>query len=147
MDYPDTFLRGLSSENSIVDGILSAAAFQFHFETMKLRNGCAVNSIGWEDDGSVVDLLNKQEKKDSPGSPQFKVGLARFKKDSIDYLMKLPAFRDVLSYDREPMDDNPYHGNLLISSASTEQQRKILPGYIAVSFSEILLRPKDEPKT
>lgn len=139
MTYPDTFLRGLSTDECLSEGIISSAAFQLHFEPHLLRNGCAASSVGWEDDSSVVDVMMKQEK---DGRPQFKVGLARFQRESIDRLMKSPAFAGVMSYDREPTAENPYHGNLLVSSVATRTQRRLLPGVIATQYSEIIPRPQ-----
>ena len=137
MSYPDTFLRGLSTDDCVSDGIVSSAAFQLHFEPHLLRNGCAASSVGWEDDGSVIDVMMRQEK---DGEPQFKAGLARFQRESIDRLMKSPAFARVLSYDREPLVENPYHGNLLVSSTATKTQKRLLPGVIATQYSEIIPR-------
>jgi len=147
MTYPDTFLRGLSTDECVSEGIVSSAAFQLHFEPHLLRNGCAASSVGWEDDSSVgweddssvVDVMMKQEK---DGKPQFKAGLARFQRESIDRLMKIPAFTGVLSYDREPIPENPYHGNLLVSSTANRTQRRLLPGVIATQYSEIIPRPQ-----
>ena len=118
---------------------VSSVAFQLHFEPHLLRNGWAACSIGWEDESSVVDVMMKQEK---DGRPQFRAGLARFQRESIDGLMKSPAFTGGLSYDREPLSDNPYHGNLLVSSEATKTQRRLLPGVIATQYSEIIPRPE-----
>lgn len=137
-NYPETFLRGLSADDWVSDGIVSSAAFQIKFEPQYLRGDQAAQSIGWEDDKSVMDSMLGQEKE---GHFQFKVGLARFTRESIDRVVKSPAFRGVLSYEREPLDGKPYHGNLLISPKLTKTQRKLLPGAIATQFSEIILRP------
>ena len=137
MDYPENFLRGLSADDCVSDGIPTAAAFQFHFEPDLMKDGCATNSIGWEDDGNVVDLLMKQQK---DGQTQFKAGLARFKRDSIDHIMKLPTYRGILSYDRQPLEGNQYHGNILVSNTSTKYQRRVIPGVIASLFTEIIPR-------
>ncbi len=126
------------ADDWVSDGIVTAAAFQINFEPPFLKNGCHAHSICWEDDSSVIDLMQQQKKE---GHFKFKVGIARFPRENIDRLMKQPAFKAILSYEREPLGCvNPYHGNLLVSPNISKTQRKLLPGNIASQFSDIIPR-------
>jgi hypothetical protein len=138
MAYSDNLLRGLSGDDWVSDGIATAAAFQFKFEPPCLKeNGCSANSICWEDNTEVVNLMLSQEK---DGHYQFKAGVARLLRENIERVMRLPSFRDILSYERDPVEGNPYHGNLLVSPNSSKTQRRLLPANIAASVSDIISR-------
>jgi len=136
-DYSDNLLRGLSADDWVSDGLVTAAAFQIKFEPPFLRNGHAAQSICWEDDASVIDLMLQQKREDHF---QFKAGIARLPRESIERIRRLPAFIGILSYDRDGLPDNPYHGNLLVSSGSNKTQRKLLPGVIAAHVSDFIPR-------
>lgn len=137
-DYPDTLLRGLSSEDWISDGIVTAAAFQIKVENKFIRNGSAALSIGWEDSASVVSFMLCQKKEDEPARLQFRAGVARFPREGLDRIAKQPAFKDILSYEREPLNGNPHHGNLLVSLQCSPAQKRLLPAVIAAEFLDIV---------
>jgi hypothetical protein len=143
IEYSDNLLRGLSADDWVKDGIVTASAFQIKFEPTFMRNDCAANSISWEDDTSVVELMMQQKKKENGEQNdklQYKVGLARIPRKEVDHIMRLPTIKDILSYEREPLPDNKYHGNLLVRPESSLAQRKLLPGVIACLVSEIIPR-------
>ena len=138
-DYADNLLRGLSADDWVRDGLVTAAAFQIKFEQPFLRNGQAAQSICWEDDGSVVAIMLQQKRE---SAFQFKAGIARLPYTAVRHITRLPALTGILSYDREPLEDNPYHGNLLVSPSSTPTQRKLLPAAIALHVSDVIPRPQ-----
>jgi hypothetical protein len=143
-DYPEYFLRGLSADDWVCDGIVTAAAFQIKLEPKFMKGEYSAQSISWEDDSTVVDLMMNQKNTDKDGNDkiQFRVGLARYPRESIDRIMKSPAYRGIISYERDPLKDNKYHGNLLISSKLSNTQKKMLPGVIASEFTDIILRDR-----
>ena len=140
INYSNDLLRGLSGDDWVCDGIVTAAAFQLKFEPQFMKNECVAHSICWEDDTLVVDLMMKQKKTNDPEIVQYKAGIARYSRESIDRIIKSPAFMGILSYDREPLEGNPYHGNLLTKRTLSNTQKKLLPGVIATQFSEIISR-------
>ena len=142
-DYADNLLRGLAVDDWVSDGLVTAAAFQIKFEEPSLRNGHAAQSISWEDDGSVVTLMLRQKKKDTPQF-QFRAGVARLPREEVHRIMRLPAFSGILSYDREPLPDNPYHGNLLVSPQSNRTQQKLLSAVIAAHVLDFIPRSQNE---
>ncbi len=140
MEYSENFLRGLSNDNCISDGEVTSAAFQFKYDGKFVKNGWAALSICWEDNDSVIVLMLQQKQDEQDDHFQFKAGVARFQRESIDTISKLPAFRGIVSYEREHLDNNPYHGNLLVHTKSSKRQRKVLPALIAIQFSDIIPR-------
>lgn len=137
ISYSDNLLRGLSADDWISDGLVTAAAFQIKFEAPFLKDGHAAQSICWEDDDSVINLMLQQKREDHF---QFKTGIARLPRGSIERIMRLPAFAGILSYERDRLPDNPYHGNLLVSPGSNKTQRKLLPGVIAAHVLDFIPR-------
>lgn len=139
-NYPDTLLRGLSADDWVRDGLVMSGAFHFSFDAKFLRNGNAALSICWEDDGSVIGVMLRQIKESSNGEQvvQFRSGIARLSRDSLEHINKLPQFRETLSYEREPLQGNPYHGNLLMSAVANPTQRRLLPALIANHVSDVI---------
>ena len=137
IDYPDNLLRGLSAEDWVSDGLVTAAAFQIKFEAPFLKDGRATQSIFWEDDDSVINLMLQQKREDHF---QFKAGIARLPRESVEHIMRLPVFTGILSYERDRLPDNPYHGNLLVGPGLNSTQRKLLPGVMASHVSDLIPR-------
>ena len=112
VSYPDNFLRGISDKTLIAPDGVNVSAAVFRFDRSKINNGCLEHSICWEDDDGVVDLMLRQKKED--GAIQFKAGIVRVPRSCVHYINKLPQIKGLLSYERKELDDNPYHGNLLL---------------------------------
>ena len=136
MDYPDNFLRGVSDNNLVSSDGISAAAFQFDD---KGNQEWLEQSINWEDDdGSIVNLF-KQKKDD--GSIQFKVGALRVPRQCMNYINMLPNTKDVLSCERKILDDNQYHGNLLLKRTTQKRIKRNVEATIALHVSDFI--PQD----
>lgn len=140
MEYSEYLLRGIPTDDWVQDGIITAAAFQFNDSHMK--NGWMAQSVCWEDDDSVCSCMFQQKK---PGNDyfQFNAGIARLHRESIHYINRLNMLRDIISYDREPLEDNPYHGNLLLSVQSNRTQRRMISVQLASHIKEYIPRPEE----
>ena len=137
MDYPDNFLRGVSNSDLVSSDGISAAAFQFDD---KGNQEWLEQSINWEDDdGSIVKLF-KQKKDDV--SIKFKVGALRVPRECMNYINRLPNTKDVLLCERIILDDNPYHGNLLLKRTTQKRIKRNVEASIALHVSDFI--PQDE---
>lgn len=139
MEYSENVLRGLSTSEWIDDGLVSTAAFQFKDDDPHVKNGWATQSVCWEDDDSVVKMMLQQKKEEHF---QFRAGIARLKRESIDDINRRPAFRSlafgtIVSYEREPLEDNPYHGNLLLNTKSNRMQKRLVMASLALDATFI----------
>jgi hypothetical protein len=117
MSYPDSILREISNRENFIDEDGYPTAFLFHFvkreEQEERKDGFLAESINWRDDDDAVVSLFRQTKKD--GSLQFKAGAAVLSRSDIDRLIKRPTVEvHRLSYERKPLPENKYHGNLLL---------------------------------
>lgn len=137
MSYPEFFLRGLSSTTWISDGIVTAAAFQF--DENHVKDGWMQQSICWEDDNSVTDMMLGQKKKDT-GNVQFPGGLARVPRQCVNRINTSPQTKGLMSYERESLPQNQYHGNLHLAMAAKKPQRTLVSAVLAAEVSQWLPR-------
>jgi hypothetical protein len=112
VSYPGNFLRGFSDKGLLTPDGVGVSAAVFFFDVSKVNNGWLEQSVCWEDDGSVVDLMLRQKNKD--GAIQFKAAIARVPRSCLHYINRLPQTKELLSYERKELEENPYHGNLLL---------------------------------
>jgi hypothetical protein len=119
------------------DGSVGSHLFYFK-DRDKRGDGWVEQSINWEDDNLAIELSLNQQKEN--GDFQFKVGLARIPREEIDRLNKQPTVNGVLDYERQPLEDNPYHGNLLLRSDVPKRTMKKIAAGLALAVSEIVRR-------
>ncbi|MHB8336513.1 MAG: hypothetical protein ACYDEE_03755 [Ignavibacteriaceae bacterium] len=144
MDYPESFLKGIT-DNQYLDEDGGVAANLFYFDPKKnvpeREDGYNEESIFWRDDENAVTLILSQRKNENI---QFKYGAAVVKLEEIDRLKKLRQYQDILSYERKRLEDNPYHGNLLLSKNTGKQVMRKLAGAIATVCQEIIPQETNE---
>jgi hypothetical protein len=112
MNYPDKFIRGISSED-YVDTAGRASAALFQFIDSNRSDDYSESSINWYDDEGALALIMEQRKEKDETQYQFKCGAAIIEKKDADRIMTLPAYQSVFGYERSPIAGNKYHGNLL----------------------------------
>lgn len=135
MSYPKNCIKGIPNDDfwNKEDGIVYSHLF--HFKPTR-DDGGVEQSVNWEDDESVIDFTLNQKKEN--GDLQFRAGAAVVPRFEIDRLIERPTIRGLLSYERKPLDDNPYHGNLLLqANVSTPVMRMIAAG-LALAVSGII---------
>jgi hypothetical protein len=137
MSLPENFIRGIPNEGFLQNGKIGAHLFYFD-ANYKREDGWCEQSINWHDDDSVVPFTLDQRKED--GEYQFKVGIAIVKKDEIDHINKWQSVANILAYERNPLELNRYHGNLLIKSDFQKKTMFMIAGAIALSA---VLIPRD----
>lgn len=114
MAYPETLLRGLITSSSVTpERYVTVDAFQFQDFRKNRSDNYNEMSINWEDSDEAVDVLLKQKKEGSE-DPQFKVGFARMSMASIKDVLRPHISDKSFSYERKPVEGNPFHGNLLV---------------------------------
>lgn len=136
--YPDNCIRGISNKNELAeDGSVSASLFYFSFP--EREDGWKELSINWMDDDVSVEFSMDQKKDD--GSIQFKAGLAIIPREEIERLSRSPTLmKGILTYERKILDNNPYHGNLLLHKDVSKSTMKKIAAGLALAVSEIIPR-------
>jgi hypothetical protein len=137
MTYPDNCLKGIPNKDFVVDGRVIPTLFYFAMEKVR-SDGLVEQSINWQDDEGAADILLRQIKDD--GEIQFKIGFAVIPKDELDRLNKRPNFSGLLSYERAALENNPYHGNILIKGNVDKRIMKTIAAGLALAISDTIYR-------
>ena len=126
--YPKEFLRGIANKGFIENGHVLYTAFQF--DDTGREDGNREASINWLDDDGAIALALNQRKEN--GKIQFSGGVARI---NLDYAkMILHNFSQVgFSYERAPLENNKFHGNLLLANSLSKQTRQMLMTGLALA--------------
>ena len=141
MALPDTCIRGIPNDTYIYsDG--AVGSHLFYFNDPDRGDGWSPLSINWEDDEGAMTVILQQTR--PGGELQFKTGAVRLPKREIDRINDSLNVRGLLSYERQSLMQNEYHGNLLISaSASKHTMRQIAAG-LALAVSDVHWREINE---
>lgn len=111
--YPQKMLRGISSKNFIVEGILTEDVF--NLDPVREDGYCEI-SVTWYDNQEAFDVIMSQ-KSDRRDEIQFQAGAAELDRVEIVTKMKVHFLSKNLSYERRPTANNQYHGNLLVKNS------------------------------
>ena len=138
MDYPGNCIRGIPDKSFLVeDG--SVGSHLFHFKQEHARADRWIEqSINWEDDESAIDFTLSQKRED--GELQFKAGVVIISRDEIDRLNNRLTIGGLLSYERQPLNDNPYHGNILLQARVPKPTMKKIAAGLALAVSKIVIQ-------
>ncbi|MFC1512103.1 hypothetical protein ACFL5H_02795 [Candidatus Latescibacterota bacterium] len=132
--YPDFIIKGIPCSQDIVDDEIGAHLFYFKVDQPRSDNKLE-NSINWKDDEEAINFTLNQKK--TTGELQFRAGIAILKKDGIEKLNELPMINGNLSYERQPLPHNPYHGNILLNDGVSRKLMKLIAASIALTKTEI----------
>lgn len=127
----ECFLRGFITKDCFTkEQNIAIGAFIFHDHTAERNDSYHEASINWEDDeGAVTTLLS--QKKDDSEELMFKYGYARLPLNLVKMTLKSLIIKDYLNFERKPLDNNPYHGNLLIPGDITKPEKSMIQNNLA----------------
>jgi hypothetical protein len=142
--FPEKLLRGIPDKNFLTEE-RRASANLFHFkEVLGERRQNAVvredgyyeESINWYDNEEAVKYLLAQTREE--GGLKYKEGAAVISKEGIDRIRILPEVNHRLSYERNAVEGNSFHGNLLLRRETSKPTMKMIAGAIALCVEEII---------
>ncbi len=138
MTYPDNMLRGISIPDAILeDGNVLPTAFFFNYGTKNNRaDGLIEQSINWHDDDQAIPFTLAQRHK--TGGLQFPCGLAVIPRAELDKLSARPTVAGRLGYERDPKNDNPYHGNLTLPADTPKITMRMIAATISMLRSRLV---------
>ena len=137
--YPNELIRGIANSDELnEEGKASIKAFVFREN--QLRNDEKKElSINWCDEKEkAVATAMDQSKQD--GSYQFKAGVAVLSKELIDVFRKTPVCTGKLDYERAPIENNDFHGNLICPSGLPKPTVDIIRSLLVLSVTDIIRR-------
>ncbi len=126
--FPDEFWRGIANKDFISQGYVLASAFQFD-EEVRADNYREL-SINWNDDERSLDKVLTQTK--ANGKIQFCGGAAKLSLSMAKMVLKSFIDNKQFDYERSPIDENDYHGNLLVSADLSKQLRTQISNGLAL---------------
>lgn len=140
MNYPDRCLRGVPNDSFLVeDGTVGSQLFHFKVEH-KRADGLIEESINWEDDRFAIKYTLKQRiERKFKRELQFKAGIAIIERKEIDRLMRQLPVKGRLVYERQRLENNPYHGNILLDGDVPTPIMKMIAAGLALAVSDVVL--------
>lgn len=137
MSFPDNCLRGIWNEGDLTkDGSkVRSHLFDSNLETGR-SDGWESASINWQDDDQAVDFTLSMRKTD--GLTKFTSGVAILPRESIDTLRRLKNIAPLLNYERQELDDNKYHGNILYQQGANKHTRRAISALLGESVVQII---------
>jgi hypothetical protein len=135
--YPDTFARGILNEQYISDDLPDTALFT-DFRDTERQDGYNELSINWIDDECAIIILSSQLNKDKTDK-LYKNGIGIFSTKELTRICKLPYYGNDVSYERFPLDENKYHGNILLKKDTSKKRKNMIAATIAtMCFMKII---------
>lgn len=149
MTFPDEFFRGLPNSDCLSpEGYVSEAAFRFaNYELTNREDDKCELSINWNDSEDAIAKLLEQKK---PGKDefQFKIGYCTVSTSLMLSALKAFIRSGDFTYERRPVvgdaaqeiQDNPFHGNLLLTKNASNATRKNVQCALAAIASDTIVR-------
>ena len=133
-----TFTDSISNSRCLEEGdaLPNLNLFPFHADPSG-SDEWIPESINWMDDEGAIDFTLCQKKED--GHEQFRVGVAILPRSELDKLKRRTGITESFDYERAPLPNNHYHGNILVSSKLSKTIRNMIRSALALA-SEVRLR-------
>jgi len=142
MCYPDYLIRGIPNPGFLdEDDLPSANLFYFNKPESVRLPGYREESINWHDDDAAITHTFNQRK---DGSVQFKVGIAILLRSELDKIKNNPNVRQRFDYERHPLPENPYHGNMLLKTDAPKPLIRKIAAQLALNVNRIITREEHE---
>lgn len=120
--YPEKMLRGISTPDYIVGGVLTEEAF--NLDPVREDGYCEI-SVTWYDNREAFDTIMAQVSARRE-EIQFKGGAAELDRAEVVSKMKPHFLASNLGYERRPSSTNKYHGNLLVKDSLPKQMKRLI---------------------
>ena len=108
------------------------------FSDLIRTDGWKELSVNWDDDENSKNVLLDQKKEN--GEIQFKAGYAIIPRSELDHLISQPTVNGLLSYERSPLENNSYHGNVLLKGNLPKPTIKKIQAGLALFVSKVVKR-------
>ena len=136
MGFPDNCIRGIKNERCLLEDGITPNVTLFEFHDNAGKDNWVRESINWMDDQQAIDFTWRQINADD-GTLQFPVGIAILLLTELNRIKR--RHFGFFDYEREVLEANSYHGNLLLK-AGIEKQRKTLVRAALANNSKVHLQ-------
>ena len=134
--FPERCIRGLSDKEDVTqEGRVNSQALYPNFKPKTQRPDKAFEtSINWEDDETVIAFTRKQRE-------QSAYGVAALRLEAIDYEIRASRAVGLLTYERQKLPSNQYHGNIVFAQEISQRFAKTLAA--ALATKAVIIPPSD----
>ncbi len=132
-NFPESCIKGISAQDQIGQGG-NAAPHLFNFKDKIRPDGWKEQSINWNDDEEAISFTLSQERDN--GSIQFAYGVAILPTHEIERVKRHIKVPSALSYERDALPGNRYHGNILLRGDIQKPLMRMISANIAL-FAEL----------
>ena len=127
--YPNSFYRGIS-EKYYKDGYLLPESFHIDTETGRDDEYTEI-SITWNDEPDSFQVIASQLNQRT-GLIQFPAGIAEIQKNEFEDRMRPHLIVKNMAYERAPIENNKYHGNILLKASLDKTMRTMIKSQLAL---------------
>lgn len=127
--YPNSFYRGIS-EQYYKDRYLLPESFHIDKETGR-TDGYTEISIVWNDEPEAFHVIASQLNEKTK-LIQFPAGIAEIQKNEFEARMRPHLIVENMSYERAPIENNKYHGNILLKASLDKTMRTMIKSQLAL---------------
>lgn len=138
-DFALHCLRGIRNPDWLINGWdgVRGIAFEPNYKTADHREDKAVEtSINWEDDNSVLAFTLRDRQNAAYGAVKLTCHVLEAANE-LPFL-KSSGLKRVVYYEREPLKNNPYHGNLVFSSDLPRPVVNLITNFLATQIVEYI---------
>jgi len=131
MPYPENCIRGILKEVFIIkdnDCVYATAELYQFRSNLDRQDEMHEASINWGDDEMAIDFALNQ--KNDEGNLKFEGGVAILPRNELDKIKKRYGITQ-FNYERSLLQDNKYHGNLLINVAISPTIKRMISAVLA----------------
>lgn len=133
--FPENCIKGIATDDGVTEnGRVSGHVFYFKIEQLR-NDGFIEQSINWEDDSNARDFTLKQKK---GGKIQWRRGIAILPRKAIERLNQQPTYKGLLSYERNTLGQNIYHGNILLKGKIEKPAIRAMGGNLATHVTKVI---------
>ena len=140
MSYPENCIRGIQKTSFIEKRqdrhYVTAEAYQF-IRNQRRPDGMYEASVNWADDQDAIEFTFDQ--KNNNGSLKFEGGVVSLPHSELDIIRNQYGSMQ-FNYERATIQENKYHGNLLLNSSDMTPITKSMIRAVLAHRSEILSR-------
>lgn len=130
MTLPENCIKGIPNDQFLTPegGVYTNV---FEFATGHRSDGWMESSVNWQDDEHALAFTLAQTRSD--GALQFRAGAAILSRYEIDSLIARPNIGNRVSYERQTLPENSYHGNILLSANTSKPTMNMIRALLAIA--------------
>lgn len=130
---PAACLRGIRQQKWVQGSVVLFDAFMPDVTTAKDRDDRGEEtSVNWQDDDTVLARTHRETNAQG--------GVARVEKETIEYVRTRRNTLEQIFGERQEIDGNPHHGNIVFKAGMTPALKKAAANALAID-AEYLAKP------